>query len=58
MEEPNYITVGQLKKELDKHPDHMPVVGVDGEFITTTENDSIDIYDSAGCHTYGVVRIC
>ena len=28
MEEPNYITVGQLKKELAKHPDHMPVVGI------------------------------
>lgn len=58
MEEPNYITVQELKDELAKYPDYMPVIGVDGEFITTTENDSIDIHDSAGCHTYGVVRVC
>lgn len=34
MEEPKYITVGQLKKKLGKYPDHMPVVGIDNEFIT------------------------
>lgn len=39
MEEPKHMTVGQLKKELAKHPDHMPVVGIDNEFITTTERD-------------------
>ena len=58
MEEPNYITVQDLLNKLAEHPGYMPVVGADGEFITTTENDSIDIQDSAGCHTYGVVRIC
>ena len=58
MEEPKYITVGQLKKKLGKYPDHMPVVGIDNEFITTTEHDTIEIQDSAGCHAYGVVRIC
>ena len=58
MDEPNYITVGQLKKKLGEYPDHMPVVGVDGEFITMTEHDTIEIQDRAGCHVYGVVRIC
>lgn len=61
MEEPNYMTVGQLKKELNKYPDHMPVLfGCDGEdeFVETVEDDTIDIQNSAGCHTYGVVRIC
>lgn len=58
MEEPNYITVGQLKKELAKHPDYMPVVGVDSEFITTTEHDTIALEDDVGLYEFGVVRIC
>ena len=56
MEEPNYITVGQLKKKLGKYPDHMPVVGIDNEFITTTEYDTIVLEDGIGL--YEVVRIC
>ena len=58
MEEPNYMTVQELKDELAKYPDYMLVVGVDDEFITTTEDDAVEIEDSAGCHTYGIVRIC
>lgn len=58
MEEPDYITVGQLKKELDKHPDHMPVVGIDNEFITMTEYDTVALEGSVGLHEFGVVRIC
>ncbi len=58
MEEPNYITAGQLKKELAKHPDYMPVVGVDSEFITTTEHDTIALEDGVGLYEFEVVRIC
>lgn len=58
MEEPNYITVGQLKKKLSKYPDHMPVVGIDNEFITTTEHDTIALEDCVGLYEFGVVRIC
>lgn len=58
MEEPNYITVGQLKKKLSKYPDHMPVVGIDNEFITTTEHDTIALEDGVGLYEFGVVRIC
>lgn len=58
MEEPNYITVGQLKKKLGEYPDHMPVVGVDGEFITMTEHDTIALEDDVGLYEFGVVRIC
>ena len=58
MEEPNYITVGQLKKELAKHPDYMPVVGVDSEFITTTVHDTIALEDGVGLYEFEVVRIC
>lgn len=58
MEEPKYITVGQLKKKLGKYPDYMPVVGVDSEFITTTEHDTIALEDGIGLHEFGVVRIC
>lgn len=58
MEEPNYITVGQLKKKLDKYSDHMPVVGMDNEFITTTEHDTIALEDGVGLYELGVVRIC
>lgn len=58
MEEPNYITVGQLKKKLGEYPDYMPVVGVDDEFITTTEHDTITIDYGTGYRNCGVVRIC
>lgn len=58
MEEPNCITVGQLKKELDKYPCHIPVVGIDNEFITTTEHDTIALEDGVGLNEFGVVRIC
>lgn len=58
MEEPNYMTVGQLKKKLGEYPDHMPVVGADNEFITTTEDDTISLEDDVGLHEFGVVRIC
>ena len=61
MEEPNYITVGQLKKELDKHPDHMPVLfGYDGEdeYVETVESGTVILEDSAGHPAYGVVGIC
>lgn len=52
MEEPNYITVGQLKKKLDKYSDHMPVVGMDNEFITTTEHDTIALEDGVGLYEF------
>lgn len=58
MEEPNYITVGQLKKELEKYSDDMPVVGIDNEFITTIEHDTIALEDGVGLYEFGVVRIC
>ena len=58
MEEPKSITVGQLKKKLGKYPDHMPVVGIDNEFITTTEHDTIALEDGVGLYEFGVVRIC
>lgn len=58
MEEPNYITVGQLKKELEKYSDDTPVIGIDGEFITTTEDDTIALEDGVGLYEFGVVRIC
>lgn len=58
MEEPNYITVGQLKKKLGKYPDYMPLVGIDNEFITTTEHDTIALEDGVGLYEFGVVRIC
>ena len=58
MAEPKHMTVQELKDELAKYPDYMPVVGVDNEFITTTEMDTIGLEDSAGVHTFGVVRIC
>lgn len=58
MEEPNYMTVGQLKKELDKYPDHMPVVGIDNEFITTTEHDTGALKNGVGLYEFEVVRIC
>lgn len=58
MEEPNYITVGQFKKKLGKYPDYMPVVGVDNEFITTTEHDTIALENGVGLYEFGVVRIC
>lgn len=58
MEEPNYMTVGQLKKELDKYPDHIPVVGIDNEFITTTEHDTGALENGVGLYEFGVVRIC
>ena len=45
MEEPKHMTVQQLKKKLGKYPDHMPVVGIDNEFITTTEHDTIALED-------------
>lgn len=58
MEEPNYITVGQLKKELEKYSDDTPVVDIDNEFITTTEHDTIALEDGVGLYEFGVVRIC
>lgn len=58
MKEPNYITVGQLKKELEKYSDDTPVVGIDNEFITTTEYDTIALEDGIGLYEFGVVRIC
>lgn len=58
MEEPKHMPVGQLKKELDKYPCHMPVVGIDNEFITTTEHDTIALEDGVGLYEFGVVRIC
>ena len=58
MKEPKHMTVQELKDELAKYPDYMPVICADSEFITTTEEDTIEIEDSAGCHTYGIVRIC
>lgn len=57
MEEPNYITVGQLKKELEKYSDDTPVVGIDNEFITTTEHDTIALEDDVGLYEFGAVRI-
>lgn len=58
MEEPKHMTVQQLKKKLGKYPDHMPVVGIDNEFITTTEHDTIALEDDVGLYEFGVVRIC
>ena len=58
MEEPNYITIGQLKKELEKYSDDTPVVGIDNEFITTTKHDTIALEDGVGLYEFGVVRIC
>lgn len=58
MEEPKHMTVQQLKKKLDKYPDHMPVVGIDNEFITTTEHDIIALENGVGLYEFGVVRIC
>lgn len=58
MEEPKHMTVQQLKKKLGKYPDHMPVVGIDNEFITTTEYDTIALEDDIGLYEFGVVRIC
>lgn len=58
MEEPNYMTVGQFKKELDKYPDHMPVVDIDNEFITTTEYDTGALENGVGLYEFVVVRIC
>ena len=58
MEEPKHMTVQQLKKKLGKYPDHMPVVGIDNEFITTTEYDTIALEDNIGLYEFGVVRIC
>lgn len=58
LEEPNYMTVQELKDELAKYPDYMPVVGVDDEFITTTEHDTIALEDGIGLYEFGVVRIC
>lgn len=61
MEEPNYMTVQQLKDELGKYPDYMPVLfGYAGEdeYVETVEDDTIVLEDSAGHHEYGVVRIC
>lgn len=58
MKEPNYMTVGQLKKKLGKYPDHMLVVGIDNEFITTTEHDTIALEDGVGLYEFGVVKIC
>ena len=58
MEEQNYITVGQLEKELEKYSDDTPVVGIDNEFITTTEYDTIALEDGIGLYEFGVVRIC
>ena len=55
MEEPNYITIGQLKKELEKYSDDTPVVGIDNEFITTTVLDSIALEDGVGFYEFGVV---
>lgn len=58
MEEPKYMTVQQLKKKLGKYPDHMPVVGIDNEFITTTEHSTIALENGVGLYEFGVVRIC
>lgn len=58
MEEPKHMTVQQLKKKLGKYPDYMPVVGVDSEFITTTEHDTIALEDGVGLYEFEVVRIC
>ena len=58
MEESKHMTVQQLKKKLGKYPDHMPVVGIDNEFITTTEHDTITLEDGVGLYEFGVVRIC
>ena len=58
MEELNYMTVQQLLNELAKYSGYMPVVGADNEFITTTEDDTIALEDSAGLHEFEVVRIC
>lgn len=56
----DYMSVGQLKRELNKYPDYLPVVGSEDEFITTAETDSIE-YQPGVCMEYtscGVVRIC
>lgn len=58
MEELKHMTVQQLKKKLGKYPDHMPVVGIDNEFITTTEYDTIALEDGVGLYEFEVVRIC
>lgn len=58
MEESKHMTVQQLKKKLSKYPDHMPIVGIDNEFITTTEHDTIALEDGVGLYEFGVVRIC
>ena len=61
MKEPKHITVGQLKKELDKHPDHMQELfgryGED-EFAETIEDDTITIDYGTGYRNCGIVRIC
>lgn len=58
MEEPKHMTIQELKDELAKYPDYMPVVGIDNEFITTTERDTIALEDGVGLNEFGVVRIC
>ena len=57
MEEQKHMTVQQLKKKLGTYPDHMPVVGIDNEFITTTEHDTIALEEGVGLYEFGVVRI-
>ena len=52
------MTVQQLKKKLGKYPDHMPVVGIDNEFITTTEHGTIALENGVELYEFGVVRIC
>lgn len=61
MKEPKHMTVGQLKKELDKYSDNTPVLfGCYGEdeFAETIESDTITIDYGTGYRNCEIVRIC
>ena len=61
LEEPNYITVGQLKKELEKYSDDTPVLfgcDMEDEFAETIEDDTITIDYGIGYRNCRIVRIC
>lgn len=54
MEEPNYITVGQLKKELEKYSDDTPVL-----FGCDMEDEFAETIDyGIGYRNCRIVRIC
>lgn len=41
-----------------EEPNYMTVVGIDNEFITTTEHDTGALENGVGLYEFGVVRIC